>query len=100
LQHGALPLNGDVGRIADSLCFEHDLARETAITAVRQRAITLSAAAGRAVSWEETAGTLIDAFTACFALDLKPLALTAPERTLAETLHLERYGAQSWTFRR
>ncbi len=55
LQHGSLPLHGDVGRIVDALAFPTEAEREAARERVRARAITLSEAAGRPVSWEEAA---------------------------------------------
>ncbi len=100
LQHGALPLTGDVGRIADGLHFGDESEREAAKINVRQRAITLSTAAGRVSSWNEAANALIYAFAACFALTLTSLPLTDAERSRAETLRQKRYGAVSWTLRR
>lgn len=55
LQHGSLPLHGDVGRIVDALAFPDEAARETARDRVRARATTLSQAAGRPITWEEAA---------------------------------------------
>ncbi len=66
LQHGSLPLWGDLGRIADALRFPDENAREAARAAVRQRAITASEAAGREVGWWEAA----DAFRRGFAVAL------------------------------
>ncbi len=55
LQHGSLPLWGDLGRIADVLRFPDEHARKAARAAVRQRALTASEAAGREVGWWEAA---------------------------------------------
>lgn len=55
LQHGSLPLYGDVSRIVEALAFPDETARETARQRVRQRAVTLSEAAGRHIAWEEAA---------------------------------------------
>jgi len=100
LQHGALPLTGDVGRIAEGLYLEDDLEREETVNRVRQRAITLSDAAGRVISWDEAANSLLNAFAGCFAVRLVSQPLTDTERACAETLCRERYSAESWTFRR
>jgi lipoate-protein ligase A len=100
LQHGALPLTGDVGRITDGLYFADELERERAAHHVRQRAVTLSTAAGRVIGWDEAANALINAFAACFALELTLQPLTDLERAHADALRYERYGAKSWTFRR
>ena len=68
LQHGSLPLWGDLGRIADALHFPDDAAREAARQAVRRRAITLSEAAGREVTWEEAARAFWQGFSAAWGL--------------------------------
>ncbi|MHB8625393.1 MAG: lipoate--protein ligase family protein [Aggregatilineales bacterium] len=100
LQHGALPLIGDVARIADGLHFEGEGEREAAKINVRQRATTLSTAAGRVISWNEATNALINAFAACFAISLMPLPRSDAEQSRAETLRQERYSADSWTLRR
>lgn len=62
LQHGSLPLHGDVGRIVDALVFPSEAEREAARTRVRARAITLSEAAGRSIGWEEAAHAVHNGF--------------------------------------
>lgn len=68
LQHGSLPLWSDLGRIADALRFPDEAAREAARTAVRQRAITASTAAGREIGWWEAADAFRRGFAAALGL--------------------------------
>ena len=64
LQHGSLPLEGDVARICDALAFPGEEVREEVRARVRQRATTLERALGRVVSWEEAASALVGAVAA------------------------------------
>jgi lipoate-protein ligase A len=66
LQHGSLPLWGDLGRIADALRFPNEAAREAARAAVRQRAVTASEAAGRTITWWEAANAFYRGFAAAW----------------------------------
>jgi len=100
LQHGAIPLIGDVGRICDGLHFADDSARQAAYSSVRGHAITVSEAAERNIKWSEAADALITAFSKSFDLEFMPGELTGSELANAETLNTNRYGADSWTFRR
>src|SRR5690606_30944907 len=51
LQHGTLPLFGDVARICDALHFDSESEREAARVTVRQRATTLAEVLGYSVTW-------------------------------------------------
>jgi len=59
LQHGTLPLYGDVGRIVDALAYPTEAERETGRQRVRQRATTLLDL-GQTIDWQQAA----DAFVA------------------------------------
>ena len=100
LQHGTIPLSGDITRICDGLHFADDAAREQARSSVRARAITLSDAVGRTITWEEAAAALHAAFAEVFRVRLIPGAVTEEEWAYTETLRTERYDSKSWTHRR
>lgn len=100
LQHGSLPLSGDIGRIADVLAFADESARIAAKTAIRARATTLSEAAGREIGRDEAGAALAAAAAGCFGVRLVRSLLTEPEMMQAETLAREVYGRNSWTARR
>jgi lipoate-protein ligase A len=58
LQHGSLPLYGDIGRICDVLHYDNVIEREEGRFAVRRRAATLADALdGEKLSWETLSST-------------------------------------------
>lgn len=95
LQHGSLPLSGDITRICDVLAYPDEMAREAGREAVRARAITLADALGREVDW----ATAADAFAWGFetALDITFDAamhdLTEAEEWRADELARTRYAS-------
>ncbi len=93
LQHGSLPLYGDVARICDTLVYESDDAREAAKTVVRERATTLADAIGRTVAWDEAAAALADGFSNVFDVELIDGKLSDAETEWATNLEREKYGA-------
>ncbi len=99
LQHGTLPLAGDISRIVEVLVFESEAARQTAAARVAQRATTLGAVLGRAVSWAEAAAAMAAGFSAALNLTLVPGPLTAAEAALADQLYTEKYATDAWNYR-
>jgi lipoate-protein ligase A len=98
LQHGALPLNGDVSRLADVLALpEPDCERLR--HKLRSRAVALGEVLGRKVSLGEVAAALAKGFTKALNLELIPRDLSAYERELTGRLQA-RYVGDEWTFSR
>ncbi len=93
LQHGALPLRGDIARICPLLSAHPDPAR------VRARAITVEEALGRSVTWDEVADALAVGFAQALSLRLEPGGLTDEERVWADGLRVGRYATAEWTHR-
>ena len=62
LQHGSLPLIGDLTRICQALVFENETASVDASKRLLARATTVESALGRAVRWETAAQAFIHAF--------------------------------------
>ncbi len=91
LQHGTVPLQGDIARICSLLARRPDRDR------VRARATTVERALGRAVSWEEAAEALVEGFAETLNLHLAPGDLTAGERAAAGELRAEKYATRRWT---
>lgn len=100
LQHGTLPLTGDIARICAVLAYPDEMARQAARAQVRQRATTLEQALGQGIAWETVAEALATAFAAVFEVDLVFGALSAAEETLAQQLAAEMYGNDAYTLRR
>ncbi|MYD37263.1 MAG: lipoate--protein ligase family protein [Chloroflexi bacterium] len=100
LQHGSLPLCGDIGRICDALVFASDNAREQERRLVRQRAITLSEVLGRAISWDEAAAAFKQGFARALDFALVESSLSAAERERTAALISERFGNPRYTAKR
>ncbi|MCB9438610.1 MAG: lipoate--protein ligase family protein [Anaerolineales bacterium] len=99
LQHGSLPLSGDISRICDALVFESEAARASAKQRVLERAITVERALGVVVTWEAAAQALTTAFAETFDVEWIEAALTSAERQRVEQLRLDTYTHPDWTYR-
>jgi lipoyl(octanoyl) transferase len=99
LQHGSLPLTGDLTRICQALVFENETAREDASKRLLTRATTVESALGRAVSWEMAAQASVHAFEAQLGLCFETGELSESESRRAEELVKEKYDHPSWTER-
>src|SRR5688572_4308034 len=99
LQHGSLPLTGDLTRICQALVFENKSARQAASSRLLARAATVESALGRAVSWEAAAQAFVNAFEAQLGLSLKRGELSESESKRADELVKEKYDHPVWTER-
>ena len=99
LQHGSLPLTGDLTRICQALVFENETARADASKRLLARATTVESALGRAISWETAAQAFIHAFEAQLGLSLERGDVTESESRRADELVKEKYIHPSWTER-
>ncbi len=93
LQHGTLPLVGDIARICNLLSSKPDAER------VRARAITVERTIGRTVSYEAAARHMAEGFASALNLKLEPGDLTDQERAWADALRRDKYAADAWTHR-
>ena len=99
LQHGSLPLTGDLRRITEVLHFEDNEARQSATERLLMRAITVESVLSREVSWEEAVGAFRDGFSEILNLKLIPEGLSERELQRAELLVREKYANHQWTSR-
>ena len=97
LQHGSLPLAGDLTRIIQVLAFPDEAARTRAAGRLLSRATTVETALARKVGWEEAARAYIAAFKSVLTLDLQPGDLSADEKKRTEELVRVKYEHPSWT---
>lgn len=101
LQHGSLPLAGDLAAICDLLRYPDEQSRARAAAQLRARALTLSeAAGGRPVAGAQVAAAIASAFCASQEVDLVESELTAAENRRTDSLEATRYGKSEWTCRR
>jgi lipoate-protein ligase A len=91
LQHGALPLYGDIARICPLLASHPDPSQ------VHARAAAVDKVLGRAVTWDEAAEALAEGFAEALNLTLEPGTLTPEELARAQVLRAEKYAADQWT---
>lgn len=94
LQHGSLPLFGDIARITRYLL------DTPAPEAVRAHAQTLADATGREVTWRQAAQVWAEAFADHLDLDLTEGGMTNDERAATDALLREKYADAGWTRRR
>lgn len=100
LQHGTLPLTGDITRICDALAYPDEAARDAAKAQVRASATTLEAVLGRVVDWQTAAETVAQGFAEAFNVVFQHADLTPAELSHAAELSHERFANPEWTFRR
>jgi lipoate-protein ligase A len=98
LQHGTLPLYGNLNRILEALAFS-DEERAVQADLLPQRATTLAQVLGRELSYEQVVAALIEGFAEQLNLTLSKLPLTAAEQALADQLRAEQYANDSWNKR-
>ena len=99
LQHGTLPLTGDLARICDALKFGIEAERERAQARVRERAATVAEVLSREVSWAEAARAVRQGFADMLNLGFSEGALSAFEQEQARKLREEKYAAEGWNAR-
>ncbi len=97
LQHGSLPLTGDLTRICQALVFPDEPTRQAAMGRLLARATTVESVLGREVAWETAAQAFVRAFEARLGLKLEAGALSESELARAEELVNEKYAHSSWT---
>ena len=99
LQHGTLPLTGDIARICEVLVYVDEPARQQAAGQVLDRATTLEHASARIVSWDEAAQAMVDGFASALGIEFTETPVTIAELRRAEVLASERYENATWTER-
>ncbi len=97
LQHGTLPLWGDITRITQVLRFDSEGNREQAASRLLEHATTVESALGQRISWDAAARAFAEAFSQTLRLQLVPAALTPAETSRVEELVCGKYANQTWT---
>ena len=98
LQHGTLPLYGDIRRIVAYLALS-DVEREMQKRVLCARATTLEETLEHVIPFAQAAQVLADGIAQALDLTLIPGELTAHERGLVAELRRTRYAAPDWTAR-
>ena len=96
LQHGSLPLIGDLSRICEALVFADEAARQDATNRLLERATTVESALGRGISWEMAAQAFVHAFEAQLGLSLEKGELSESESRRTDELVRDKYDHSAW----
>jgi lipoate-protein ligase A len=96
LQHGTLPLYGDLTRITKALIYSDEQNRREAALRLLSHATTVEIVLGYQMNWEIAAQAFIAGFQSELELDLIQVNLSDPESKLVETLIEEKYNHPAW----
>ncbi len=99
LQHGSLPLTGDLTRVVDCLAFDDEEKRAMLRASLIGHAATVEELISRPVSYEAAQAALAAGLAEALAIELAPGELTDAERALAAELVREKYAHPTWTLR-
>ncbi len=99
LQHGSLPLGGDLTRICKALVFKDEAAREKASQRLLARAATVESTLGHRVDWETAAQAFVRGFEAQLGIHFERGEMSPSEMNRAQELVQEKYAHASWTRR-
>jgi lipoyl(octanoyl) transferase len=100
LQHGTLPLTGEIARICDVLIYPDEDARLEAKTQVQARATTLEQCVGWEVDWATAARAVVGGFGALGYEIGEASSLSAAEALECENIEQLTYGNLEWNLRR
>ena len=97
LQHGSLPLIGDLTRITKALRYQTNAERQKAGEVLLQKAATVYDVLGVEISWDRAAETLANSFSKVLNLNLVEGELSSDELDHALLLESGQYGHPAWT---
>ena len=99
LQHGSLPLQGDLTRITQALNFPDEATRLEAAQRLLGRATTIETSLAQPVTWRQAADAMIASFQQTLGLEFMQGALEPWEKERARALLEEKYTHPTWTER-
>ena len=99
LQHGSLPLTGDLVRITWALNFPDAESRQHAAEKLLARASTLESALGRKIVWGAASKAFVQGFETALGIQLKRDDLSLSEIRRVGELVKEKYAHPDWTER-
>jgi lipoate-protein ligase A len=99
LQHGTLPLYGDLTRITRCLVFPSEEMRTMAANSMLERATTVETVLGKTVQWSDAAQAFQNAFAKSLDIEFTEDQLSAAEKIRANELVAEKYGNPQWVLR-
>ena len=99
LQHGSLPLTGDLTRICDALIFKDEASRQNAKERLLARAATMGSVTGVKTDRDTAARAFVKGFEVQLGIAFQRGDLSRSEAERAEELVKEKYANPTWTER-
>ncbi len=99
LQHGSLPLTGDLGRVTEALYFPDAESRQIAAEKLLMRASTVESALEQEIAWDAVSKSFIHAFETVLGIRFKRKDLSPSEKNRASELIKKKYAHPDWTER-
>lgn len=99
LQHGSLPLDGDLTRITRVLKFSDAASQQKAADRLLQHAGTVQSISGKSITWQEAAKAFETGFVREFSLSFQSIPLSSEEEKLANQIMTDKFAHESWTRR-
>jgi len=99
LQHGSIPLFGDITRIVRVLNYSSSEELEKSRNELFQKACTLFDIHQTRIDWSSAANAIIEGFSKTFNITFNPDPVSKEEMEKAHQLVDTKYNHESWTFR-
>jgi lipoyl(octanoyl) transferase len=99
LQHGTLPLRGDLTRITQALQYSNEGLRKEAAGRLLDHATTVEIVLGHHIEWSVAAQAFIDGFQSELNLEMVKIDLSEREVTRVRQFVDEKYANPSWSER-
>lgn len=99
LQHGTIPLFGDITRIIDVLSFSDEISKQNVQTRLIDRATTIKESFGKDVSWFALASAISEGFCRQLDIEFVKSSLSKQELTRSVQIYHEKYANDTWTMR-
>lgn len=99
LQHGTLPIHGDITRITRVLKFSSEEDRAKAAEKLTAHAVTLETVLGDAPEWMTVANAIVEGFSEIFEISFIDSHPDSSEIESANQFMSEKYISDTWTFR-
>lgn len=99
LQHGAIPLHGDISRIIEVLSFPDQDSLKNAKDLLLNCATTIKNCLGREISWFDFADSICEGFRQKLNIEFSKSGLSKLELSRAFQIYREKYSNNEWTMR-
>jgi lipoate-protein ligase A len=99
LQHGSIPLHGDITRIIEVLNYPREVDKSSARTSLIERASSIEDSLGMRVTWSDMADAMKKGFEVQLNISFNISNLTQKELDSAVRIYREKYNHSDWTFR-